>query len=179
MNMLVLCKQTCYGSTWSLGQFLSLNVMYTTKRNERTDNLSVVSCMQNISAWGWGSIHGIPPVYALRRTYLKHSLILRPYKIGPGTHCLHMRWINKTYHRGVYGMTIMRTSRHTNISTADYYSLHTQRKLHHCVTDVKRLYPTTPLFWGNLAHVQTMCTRLFLCDPQNVSGGEPENEANL
>ena len=35
-------------------------------------------------------------------------------------------------------MTIMHTSCHTDVSTADYYSLHTKWKLHHCVMDVKQ-----------------------------------------
>ena len=63
--------------------------------------------------------------------------------------------------------------------TADYYSLHTQRKLHHCVTDVRRQYPIAPLFRGDLTHAQTMCTRLSLHDPQNVSGGESGNKARI
>ena len=75
-------------------------------------------------------------------------------------------------------MTIMHASRHTDVWTADYYSLHTQRKLHHCVTDVRRQYPIAPLFRGDLTHAQTMCTRLSLRDPQNVSGGESGNEAS-
>ena len=76
-------------------------------------------------------------------------------------------------------MTIMHASRHTDVWTADYYSLHTQRKLHHCVTDVRQQYPITPLFRGDLAHAQTMCTRLSLRNPQNVSGGESGNEVNV
>ena len=75
-------------------------------------------------------------------------------------------------------MTIMHMSCHTDILTTNYYSLHSQRKLHHCVTDVRRQYPIAPLFRGDLAHAQTMCTRLSLRDPQNVSGGESGNEAN-
>ena len=74
-------------------------------------------------------------------------------------------------------MTIMHASHHTDVSTVNYSSLHTQRKLHHCVTDVKRQYPIAPLFRGDLAHAQTMCTRLSLRDPQNVTGGESGNEA--
>ena len=66
----------------------------------------------------------------------------------------------------------------TDILTADYFSLHTQQKLHHCVTDMRQQHPIAPLFWGDLAHMQTMCTKLSLHDPQNVSGGEPLNEAN-
>ena len=69
-------------------------------------------------------------------------------------------------------MTIMHASRHTDVWTADYYSLHTQHKLHHCVTDVRRQYPIAPLFKDDLTHAQTICTRLSLRDPQNVSGGE-------
>ena len=121
--------------TLSLGQFLLLNITYMTKRNERTDDLSVVSCRQNISAWGWGYTWHTPGIhmYALRRTYLKHiaSSSDRPYKIGPGTHCLR---ICVELIRHFTEVTIIRTSRHTNISTADYYSLHSQRKLHHCVS---------------------------------------------
>ena len=59
-------------------------------------------------------------------------------------------------------MTIMHASHHTDVSTVNYSSLHTQRKLHHCVTDVKRQYPIAPLFRGDLAHAQTVCTRLAL-----------------
>ena len=66
-------------------------------------------------------------------------------------------------------MTIMYTSCHTDVSTTYYYSLHTQWKLHHCVLDVRRQYPIAPLFQGDLAHAQTMCTRLSLCVPQNVA----------
>ena len=58
-------------------------------------------------------------------------------------------------------MTIMHASHHTDVSTVNYSSLHTQRKLHHCVMDVKRQYPIAPLFRGDLAHAQTVCTRLF------------------
>ena len=47
-------------------------------------------------------------------------------------------------------MTIMHASHHTDVLTVNYSSLHTQRKLHHCVTDVKRQYPITPLFRGDL-----------------------------
>ena len=47
-------------------------------------------------------------------------------------------------------MTIMHASHHTDVSTVNYSSLHTQRKLHHCVTDVKRQYPIAPLFRGDL-----------------------------
>ena len=74
-------------------------------------------------------------------------------------------------------MTIMHTSHHTDVLTADYYSLHTQRKLHHFVTDVRRQYPIAPLLRRDLGHAQAMCTRLSLCDTQNVSRGEPGNEA--
>ena len=66
-------------------------------------------------------------------------------------------------------MTIIHTSHHTDVSTTDYYSLHTQWKLHHCVTDVRRQYPIAPLFQGDLAHAQTMCTRLSLHVPQNAA----------
>ena len=66
-------------------------------------------------------------------------------------------------------MTIMHMSRHTNVSTTDYYSLHTQRKLYHCVTDVRRQYQIASLFRDDLAHVQTMYTRLSLREPQNVA----------
>ena len=66
-------------------------------------------------------------------------------------------------------MTIMNASRHTDISTTDYY---TERKLHHCVTDVRRQYPIAPLFRGDLAHAQTMCTRLSPQPPER-GGGEP------
>ena len=76
-------------------------------------------------------------------------------------------------------MTIMHASHHTDVSTVDYSSLHTQQKLHHCVTDVRRQYPIAPLFGGDLAHAQTVCTRLSLCDPQNVSGSESGNEASV
>ena len=76
-------------------------------------------------------------------------------------------------------MTIMHMSRHTDVLTADYYSVHTQQKLRHCVTDVKQQYPIAPIFLGDLAHAQTMYTRLFLRDPQNKSGDEPGNEATL
>ena len=38
-------------------------------------------------------------------------------------------------------------------------------------------HPIVPLFRVDLTHVQTMCTRLFLLNPQNVSRGEPGNEA--
>ena len=74
-------------------------------------------------------------------------------------------------------MTIMHTSRHTDVATVDYSSLHTQQKLHHCVTDVRQQYPIAPLFRSDLEHAQTMCTRLSLHDPQNVSGCESGNEA--
>ena len=74
-------------------------------------------------------------------------------------------------------MTMMHTSRRTDVPTADYYSLQTEWKLHHCVTDVRRQYPIAPLFRGDLVHVQTMCTRLSLRDSQNVSRGESGNEA--
>ena len=66
-------------------------------------------------------------------------------------------------------MTMKHTSRHTDISTADYYTLQTEWKLYHCVTDVRQQYPIVPLFRGDLAHAQTMCTRLSLHDPQNVA----------
>ena len=69
-------------------------------------------------------------------------------------------------------MTIMHASHHTDVSTVNYSSLYTQQKLHHCVMDVRRQYPIAPLFQGDLAHAQTVCTRLSLCDPQNVSGGD-------
>ena len=59
-------------------------------------------------------------------------------------------------------MTMKHTSRHTDISTADYYTLQTEWKLYHCVTDVRQQYPIVPLFRGDLAHAQTMCTRLSL-----------------
>ena len=71
-------------------------------------------------------------------------------------------------------MTMIHTSRHTDVSTADYYSLQTEQKLYNCVMDVRRQYPIAPLFRGNLAHAQTMCTRLALCDPQNVAEVSPE-----
>ena len=58
------------------------------------------------------------------------------------------------------GIYIMHMSCHTDVLTADYYSLPSQRKLHHCVMNVRRQYPIAPLFRGNLAHAQTMCTRL-------------------
>ena len=74
-------------------------------------------------------------------------------------------------------MTMMHTSRCTDVPTADYYSLQTEWKLHHCVTDVRRQYPIAPLFRGDLVHAQTMCTRLSLRDSQNVSRGESGNEA--
>ena len=73
-------------------------------------------------------------------------------------------------------MMIMRTSCHTDISTADYYILCTQWKLHHCVTDVRRQYPITPLFHDDLAHAQVMCTSLSVRGPLNMSSGEPGNE---
>ena len=76
-------------------------------------------------------------------------------------------------------MTIIRTSCHTDISTADYYGLHTQRKLHHCVRNMRRQYSIAPLFRGDLLHAQTMCTRLSLCDPQNASVGELGNKARV
>ena len=72
-------------------------------------------------------------------------------------------------------MMIMHTSRHTDVWTADYYSLHTQQKLHHCVTDVRQRYPIAPLFRGDLAHVQTMCTRLSL----SLHPSECEQEMSL
>ena len=74
-------------------------------------------------------------------------------------------------------MTIMHASHHTDISIVDYSSLHTQQKLHHCVMDVRQQYPIAPPFRGDLAHAQTVCTRLSLYDPQNVSRGESGNEA--
>ena len=43
--------------------------------------------------------------------------------------------------------------------------------------DVRQQYPIAPLFQGDLAQTQTVCTRLSLCDPQNMSGGESGNEA--
>ena len=58
-------------------------------------------------------------------------------------------------------MTIMHASHHTDVSTVNYSSLHTQRKLHHCVMDVKQQYPIALLFRSNLVHAQTVCTRLF------------------
>ena len=76
-------------------------------------------------------------------------------------------------------MTIMHALHHTDVLTVDYSGLHTQRKLHHCVTDVRQQYPIAPLFRGDLAHAQTVCTRLSLCDPQNMSGGESGNEASF
>ena len=69
---------------------------------------------------------------------------------------------------GMYGMMMMHTSRRTDISTAGY-CLQTEQKLHHCVMDVRQQYPIAPLFRGNLAHAQTMCTRLSLRNPQNVA----------
>ena len=59
-------------------------------------------------------------------------------------------------------MMIMHMSCHTDVSTADYYGLHTQWKLHYCVMDMRRQCPIAPLFRGDLAHVQKMCTRLSL-----------------
>ena len=76
-------------------------------------------------------------------------------------------------------MTIMHTSRPTltpGLSIIIAYILN-RSYVHHCVTGGRQQYPITPLFWGDLVHVQTMCTRLFLHDPQNVDGGEPRNEA--
>ena len=69
-------------------------------------------------------------------------------------------------------MTIIHASHHTDVSTVNYSSLHTQRKLHHCVTDVKRQYPIAPLFWGDLAHAQTVCTRLFFLCLRKRAWGE-------
>ena len=74
-------------------------------------------------------------------------------------------------------MMIMHTLCYTDVLATDYYSLHTQWKLHHCVTDMRQQYPIAPLFRGDLAHAQTMCTRLSL-RPSERGGGEPGNEAS-
>ena len=51
----------------------------------------------------------------------------------------HVRYTDNTY-----------MSCHTDVLTADYYSLHTQQKLHHCVTAVNN-HPTFPEWVGACA----------------------------
>ena len=79
-------------------------------------------------------------------------------------------------------MATTHTSRHSDFSTADYTAYILNRSyIIVSLMCIRRQYPIAPppLFRGNLAHAQTMCTRLFLHDPQNVSRGEPGNEATL
>ena len=77
-------------------------------------------------------------------------------------------------------MATMHTSRHSDVLTADYtaYILNISYTIVSLMC-MRRQYPVSSLFWGNLAHAQTMCIRLFLHDPQNVSRGESANEATL
>ena len=74
-------------------------------------------------------------------------------------------------------MTIKHMSCHTDASTANYYSPTYSTEVTSLCIDVRQQYLITPLFWGNSAHGQTMCIKLFIHNPQNVSRGEPRNEA--
>ena len=68
-------------------------------------------------------------------------------------------------------MTIMHVSHHTDVSTVNYSSLHTQRKLRHCVTDVKRQYPIAPLFRGDLGMCRQCVYQALFSSPTQKSLG--------